>query len=59
MEQQHPLQLKIAKVADHSGKVDTSWGESLNYGPGDVIVRHGKGDYGVIKPDIFKITYQK
>lgn len=50
--------IKLAKVADHSGTVNTSWGEPLNYNPGvDVIVRHGPGDYGVVKTDIFKTTY--
>jgi hypothetical protein len=49
---------KVAKIADHSGSVDTSWGEKLNYNPGeDVIVRHGTNDYGVVKLDIFKQTY--
>ena len=52
--------LKQAKLADHSGSVDTSWGEKLYYNPGeDVIVRHGPGDYGVVKLDIFKQTYQR
>ena len=52
--------LKHAKLADHSGSVDTSWGEKLHYNPGeDVIVRHGPGDYGVVKLDIFKQTYQR
>lgn len=50
---------KRVKVADHSGVVNTSWGENLNYKPGDFIVRHGEGSYGVIQPDIFKQTYQK
>jgi len=50
---------KIAKVADHKGTVDTSWGEKLHYNPGeDVIVRHGENDYGVVKLDIFNQTYQ-
>jgi len=50
--------MKIAKVADRTGSVDTSWGEKLNYNPGqDVIVRHGSNDYGVVKLDIFKQTY--
>jgi hypothetical protein len=50
--------IKIAKIADHSGSVDTSWGEKLYYDPGvDVIVRHGPGDYGVVKTDIFTQTY--
>ena len=52
--------LKQAKLADHSGSVDTSWGEKLHYKPGeDVIVRHGPGDYGVVKLDIFNQTYQR
>jgi hypothetical protein len=51
---------KLAKVADHSGTVDTSWGEKLQYNPEvDVIVRHGPGDYGVVKADIFKQTYER
>jgi hypothetical protein len=51
--------LKLAKVADHAGSVKTSWGETLNYNPGvDVIVRHGPGDYGVVKGEIFAQTYQ-
>jgi hypothetical protein len=50
---------KMAKVADHKGTVDTSWGEKLHYNPGeDVIVRHGENDYGVVKLDIFNQTYQ-
>lgn len=52
--------IKVAKLADHSGSVDTSWGEKLNYNPGeDVIVRHGENDYGVVKKDIFTQTYEK
>jgi hypothetical protein len=51
--------LKVAKLADHKGTVDTSWGEKLHYNPGeDVIVRHGENDYGVVKLDIFNQTYQ-
>jgi hypothetical protein len=50
--------VKIAKLADHSGSVDTSWGEKLHYNAGeDVIVRHGHNDYGVVKKDIFAQTY--
>jgi hypothetical protein len=50
--------MKIAKLADHSGSVATSWGEKLHYNPGeDVIVRHGENDYGVVKKDIFAQTY--
>lgn len=52
--------MKIAKVADHSGTVDTSWGEKLQYNPDeDIIVRHGPNDYGVVKKDIFAQTYEK
>ena len=52
--------MKVAKVADHSGSVDTSWGEKLHYNPGeDIIVRHGPNDYGVVKKDIFNQTYEK
>lgn len=50
--------IKLAKVADHSGVVNTSWGEPLQYKPGeDIIVRHGNNDYGVVKRDIFQKTY--
>lgn len=50
--------VKLAKLADHSGTVDTSWGEKLHYNPGqDYIVRHGPNDYGVVKKEIFQQTY--
>lgn len=50
--------LKVAKLADHSGTVDTSWGEKLHYNTGeDYIVRHGENDYGVVKKEIFQQTY--
>lgn len=50
--------VKVAKLADHDGVVNTSWGEPLNYTAGnDFIVRHGPGDYGVVKKDIFAQTY--
>ena len=52
--------IKLAKLADHDGAVQTSWGEKLNYTAGnDYIVKHGSGDYGVIKKDIFTQTYQQ
>jgi len=52
--------IKMAKIADRSGTVDTSWGEKLYYNSGeDVLVRHGPGDYGVVKKDIFNQTYEK
>ena len=48
---------KVAKLADHDGVVHASWGD-LNYKAGeDYIVRHGSGDYGVVKKDIFAKTY--
>ena len=50
--------IKMAKLADHDGYVNTSWGELLNYSEGnDYIVRHGPNDYGVVKKDIFPQTY--
>jgi hypothetical protein len=50
--------IKIAKLADHDGTVNTSWGDKLNYTAGnDFIVRHGANDYGVVKKDIFAQTY--
>ena len=49
--------MKIAKLADHDGVIHTSWGD-LNYTAGnDYIVRHGTGDYGAVKKDIFAQTY--
>jgi hypothetical protein len=50
--------IKQVRPADHSGVLKTSWGE-LSYKPGDLVVRHGEGDYGVVAPDIFAKTYQK
>jgi hypothetical protein len=48
---------KQAKLADHDGVVHASWGD-LNYKAGeDYIVKHGPGDYGVVKKDIFAKTY--
>ena len=48
---------KTAKLADHDGVVKASWG-NLEYTSGnDYIVRHGEGDYGVVKKDIFAKTY--
>ena len=49
--------VKYAKLADHDGVLKTSWG-NLEYTKGnDVIVRHGEGDYGAVKLDIFQQTY--
>jgi len=48
---------KIAKLADHDGVLNTSWGD-LKYHKGeDYIVRHGENDYGAVKKDIFQQTY--
>ena len=52
---------KLAKLADHDGHVVVDWGsgpQNLEYRKGqDFIVRHGPGDYGVVKKDIFQQTY--
>lgn len=49
--------IKLAKLADHDGKLYTPWG-NLEYKNGeDFIVRHKVGDYGVVKKDIFEMTY--
>jgi hypothetical protein len=49
--------IKLAKLADQDGVLHTSWGD-LNYTTGnDYIVRHGTGDYGAVKKDIFVQTY--
>lgn len=49
--------MKVAKLADHDGVVNASWG-NLEYTHGnDYIVKHGPGDYGVVKKDIFAKTY--
>jgi hypothetical protein len=51
--------MKVAKLADHDGVVRASWG-NLEYTRGnDYIVKHGPGDYGVVKADIFDKTYNK
>jgi hypothetical protein len=50
--------VKKARLADHNGIVNTSWGEPLHYTAGnDYIVRHGSRDYGAVKKDIFQTTY--
>lgn len=49
--------IKRARLADHDGVLHTSWGD-LAYSRGeDYIVRHGPGDYGAVKKDIFHQTY--
>jgi hypothetical protein len=50
---------KQVKLADHDGVLHTSWGD-LTYTTGnDYIVRHGTGDYGAVKKDIFPQTYKE
>lgn len=50
--------IKTAKLADHNGVVNTSWGDALYYtAQNDFIVRHGAKDYGVVKAHIFRQTY--
>lgn len=52
--------IKKVKMADHDGVVKTSWGQDLQYtANNDYIVKHGPGDYGVVKKDIFETTYSK
>lgn len=53
--------IKLCKIADHDGEVVLKYnGSKLAYHSGeDVIVRHGPGDYGVVKADIFKQTYER
>lgn len=52
--------MKVIKLADHDGSVQTSWGAKLDYTSGnDYIVKHGSNDYGVVKKDIFDMTYVK
>ena len=52
--------IKVAKLADHDGVVNTSWGAKLEYTRGnDYIVKHGPNDYGVVKADIFAKTYKQ
>jgi len=48
---------KYAKLADHDGVLHTSWGDLAYTKGNDVIVRHGDGDYGAVKLDIFQQTY--
>jgi hypothetical protein len=48
---------KVAKLADHDGTLHTSWGDLAYTKGNDYIVRHGPGDYGAVKKDIFAQTY--
>lgn len=52
---------KLVKMADHDGSVILKYnGSSLEYHKDeDYIVRHGAGDYGVVKKDIFDQTYER
>lgn len=50
---------KIVKMAEFDGEVMTQWGEPLKFrAQKDYIVRHGKGDYGVVDASIFRKTYE-
>jgi len=49
--------IKTAKLADHDGVIHTSWGDLAYTAGNDYIVRHGTGDYGAVKKDIFAQTY--
>ena len=53
--------VKLCKLADHNGEVTLQYnGAKLAYNKDvDIIVRHGAGDYGVVKRDIFAQTYKK
>jgi hypothetical protein len=48
---------KQAKLADHDGTLHTSWGDLAYSAGNDYIVRHGPGDFGAVKKDIFAQTY--
>lgn len=48
---------KQAKLADHDGTLHTSWGDLAYTAGNDYIVRHGPGDFGAVKKDIFTQTY--
>jgi hypothetical protein len=48
---------KHAKLADHDGTLHTSWGDLAYTKGNDYIVRHGPGDFGAVKKDIFHQTY--
>lgn len=49
--------IKTAKLADGDGTIYTGWGDLLYTAGNDYIVRHGEGDYGVVKVEIFRQTY--
>ena len=49
--------LKQARLADHDGKIVTSWGDLVYTAGNDYIVRHGDGDYGAVKVEVFAKTY--
>jgi hypothetical protein len=51
--------VKTVKLADHDGQVILQYnGSKLNYRAGqDYIVKHGAGNYGVVRRDIFDKTY--
>jgi hypothetical protein len=51
--------MKQARLADHDGVIHTSWGDLAYTAGNDYIVRHGPGDFGAVKKDIFATTYAK
>ena len=50
---------KQVKLADHDGVLHTSWGDLAYTKGNDYIVRHGTGDYGAVKKEIFPQTYKE
>ena len=51
--------IKLAKLADHDGVIHTSWGNLSYTANNDFIVKHGDGDFGAVKVDIFNQTYAR
>lgn len=51
--------IKLAKLADHDGVIYTKWGVLQYNTDKDYIINHGSNDYGVVKSDIFRITYDQ
>lgn len=50
--------IKTAKLADHSGIIETSLGDKLAYNADeDFIVLHGPNEYGVVKKEVFLKSY--
>ena len=51
--------VKQVRAADHDGVLHTSWGDMAYRVGEDFIVQHGNGDYGAVKKDIFRQTYEQ